>query len=169
LHSFPLDESEEKDLNHLSEYFADIFAAQYISNSSNFYLNHIAFNNSDSHTHPSTSERILVVNDFLSKKCNKTKDFNDVLGALGYEKLKIRYQEIQLDKTDLIKLIPQNIKSKEELHNIFSLGWLLWKNSETNFLANFSVRERYHILNNLIEKSISNYIIINTWEKVSSI
>jgi hypothetical protein len=163
----PQDKEQEIYLNHTMEYFADLFAAQYIDNASNLYLNYIAFSQEDSSTHPATSKRIEVVDKFLSdKKCPEILNFNMVLKASGSPEIKKRYKLIELKKSDFLKLIPQNIKNKEELHYIFKLGWEFWNNSEINFLKTFKNRQKYHIINNLVEKSISNYTITTKWQEI---
>lgn len=154
---------------HKGEYFADLFAAQYINNASNLYLNYIASKDPDTLTHPATSRRISVVNKFLSgKKCVELDEFNNVLSFSGGELLKIRYQGLDLKKSQFPELIPQHIGKKEELHSIFKLGWDFWTNSDKNFLKDFKPRQKYHIINNLIEKSISNFTTMQTWKKLKN-
>lgn len=154
-------------LFHKMEYFADLFAAQYINDASNLFLNHIASDYDDCQTHPATSKRINVVENFLSERnCIELNEFNEVLKISGPTELKIRYKKIDVKKSDFLKLIPQNIKSTNELHYIFKLGWDFWNTSDTNFLKTFESRQKYHIINNLIEKSISNYTITEKWQEI---
>jgi hypothetical protein len=93
-------------------------------------------------------------------------EFNEVLYVSGYADLKIRHKILNIKKSDFLKLIPQSIKNAEELHYIFKLGWDFWNTSESNFLKNFESRQKYHIINNLIEKSISNYTITEKWQEI---
>src|SRR5436190_152401 len=54
---------------HIAEYFCDLFASQYIEGCSNDYLEYITQNQADySSTHPSTPNRIVLVNIHLEKK-----------------------------------------------------------------------------------------------------
>lgn len=150
--------------NHTSEYFADLFAAQYINDASNLFLDCIASKNPDSPTHPATSKRITVVDNFLTGQyCQEKDEFNIVLKASGCDELKIRHSEISLNNSDFVDLVPQIIENDDQLHYIFKLGWDFWIGSETNFLQNFRPRQKYHIINNLMEKSISNYTITEMW------
>jgi len=152
---------------HKMEYFADLFAAQYINNASNLFLNYIASNNPESLTHPATSKRISVVDQFLAgKECSEKDEFNQVLTLSGASKLKNRHENLDISKSDFLDLIPQQINNSHELHSIYKLGWDFWSNSEKNFLKDFKPRQKYHIINNLIEKSISNFTIMETWKKV---
>lgn len=155
-------------LCHRREYFADLFAAQYINNASNLFLNYIAHNSRDGLTHPSTAKRIKVVDDFLSGiTCLEAQEFNKVLAFTGSKLLKIRHKKININSSDFLKLIPQTIKSEEELHYIFKLGWDFWNTSDKNFLRKFSSRQKYHVINNLIEKSISNFTVVQKWQTIS--
>lgn len=158
-----------KEYNHYKEFFADLFAAQYINDASNLFLNYIAYNNLDSYTHPSTKKRIEVVDNFLNELNNpEVLEINSALVNSGNEAFKIRHQKIFLKKSDFLNLIPQKISNDSELHYLFKLGWECWNTSETNFLKKFSSRQKYHIINNLIEKSISNYTITKKWQEISS-
>lgn len=160
-------EQEVEEYNHFMEYFADLFAAQYINNASNLYLNYIAFNNPDCHTHPSTIKRIEMVNSFLSGVyVQEIIEINAALLGSGCEEFIIRHKEIDINKSDFLNLIPQKIKNNQELHYIFKLGWDFWNTSDSNFLRKFKLRQKYHVINNLIEKSISNYTVKQKWEEI---
>ncbi len=87
------------------EYFADLFAAQYINNASNLYLNYIAFNNPDCHTHPSTIKRIEMVNSFLSGVyVQEIIEINAALLGSGYEEFIIRHKEIDINLSSIINI-----------------------------------------------------------------
>lgn len=51
-------------VNHYMEYFADIFAAQYVGNASNIFLDYIAHKVPECFTHPATDKRIEFVQKF---------------------------------------------------------------------------------------------------------
>lgn len=160
-------DAENKEYNHCMEYFADLFAAQYINNASNQFLGYISYNSPDSFTHPSTKTRIEVVDDFLVGKSRPEIDvINTALIGSGFDSFKIRHTEINIRKSDFLNLIPQKICSDQELHYIFKLGWDFWNTSETNFLKKFNSRQKYQVINNLIEKSISNYTITKKWQEI---
>lgn len=164
----PNSEKEFQYYRHKMEYFADLFAAQYINDASNLFLNHIASEQLDSPTHPATAKRINVVNQFLNgEHCKELKEFNDVLKKSGNEELKIRHIEIELSTSDFLNLIPQKLDSIDQLHYIFKLGWDFWNSSDKNSLNQFKNRQKYHVINNLIEKSISNFTIKQKWEEAS--
>lgn len=160
-------------INHLAEYFCDIFAAQYIGINSNIYINYISFQYSDteSYTHPDTKLRMQMVETFLSGNSNRIIDFLNIsTNQLSGEYLKIRFEAIESD--DFYNLIPYEAKSKKELHGIFDYGWRTWINSKDKFIQyngeNFeeiSKSNYYSIINNLVEKSIGNYFINKSWEE----
>lgn len=162
----PNNSIQQKYYSHKMEYFADLFASQYVNDSSNTYLNHIASTASDSSTHPATSLRIDTTNDFLNNESNVIiSEFNEVLTISGLPLLEKRHIEIRIEDCTFQDLYPQKFASKNELHYVFKLGWEIWNNSSTNFLKGFSSRQQYNIINNLIEKSISNYVVQENWEK----
>ncbi|WP_124979098.1 M48 family metalloprotease [Nonlabens xiamenensis] len=161
----PNDDETSRYLNHTMEYFADLFAAQYVNNSSNTYLGYIAPEHPDSQTHPATRSRINVSLDFLNSKSIEIVDeFNKLLHLSSLPLLEIRHSKIDISYCNLTKLYPQNFEDVSELHYIFQLGWDIWEDAENNFLKEFSSRQRYNIVNNLIEKSISNYVVQKNWE-----
>ncbi|MGM9512329.1 hypothetical protein ACS5NO_31635 [Larkinella sp. GY13] len=148
--------------NHLSEYFCDIFAAQYTSETASYYLDYVAGKDIDSSTHPSTVKRIEVVKAFLSDATNNIKDqLNEATDKVLGKTLSVRFSNVSID--DFISLIPCEIKNDAELHYLFILGWDIWLNQRNNF-DGFTLVRLYEIINNLIEKSISNYIIQSKWK-----
>ena len=161
------DDAEIQAHNHTMEYFADIFAAQYINNASNLFLDYISSNTPDSFTHPSTKKRIEFVDKFLNiEKIDLVDEFNLVLSAQSKPLIEIRHKLFDADNSDFNEFIPQQINSDEELHSVFKLGWDFWNNSETNTLNKVPKKQRYYIINNLVEKSISNYIVVSNWNKI---
>lgn len=158
-----------KEESHLMEYFADLFAAQYIGDSSNQFIQRItpSYRDIDTQSHPSTSKRIEITSKFLNNESfDILEEFNKVLSKSGGRIIEKRYNEINTTTSDFTRLIPQNIENEEQLHAIFKLAWEVWLDSETNFLKGFTKRQQYQIVNNLVEKSISNYTILSKWNNV---
>ena len=151
--------------NHYGEFFSDIFAAQYIGEASNFYLHYIAHEAPDAESHPSTNSRIDLVNKFLNG------EQDPILDDLKNATLKITGKELQdrrkiISDDDFKAFIPTNIVSDEELHSIFEMGWKLWMNPIPEFIdKHIGEFDKYRIINNLMEKSISNYMVVNKWNK----
>ncbi len=150
---------------HYGEFFSDVFAAQYIGEASNSYLNYIAYNVPDSSTHPSTNSRIEMVRHFLNCDNDKVLDALKTAAQLITKK-ELRNRRKVITDADFRAFIPTIITNEEELHSIFEVGWGLWLSKVAEFeLKNISKFEKYQILNNLIEKSISNYMILEKWNK----
>ena len=159
---------------HLAEYFCDIFASQYIGFTSNYYLQYITKNsNSISSTHPSTTNRIQVVNDFLNGKDNPiVKIIEKYTNQIANRDLTKRFRDI--DSADFYSFIPLIIEDSEQLHGIFSYAWDIWALGGENFKKMSKVKSDlssdriYKILNNLIEKSIGNYFINIDWQSAAT-
>jgi hypothetical protein len=155
-----------KERRHFEEFFADIFAAMYIGSASNYYLNYIAHNAPDSDTHPATDNRIKVVNDFLGSVST-----NDVLNKIIFATQAITGNKLTIntDKPsdqDFKQFIPAILKTDNQLYSIFEVGWNLWLSEIEEYEKNNIAQEdKYQIINNLIEKSISNYMISEKWNK----
>jgi hypothetical protein len=155
---------------HFAEYFCDLFASQYIADSSNYYLQYITENNNHySASHPSTINRVRVVNDFLSQTDNVIIALiNDAVFKIKQEKLMIRNEEVKPD--DFFNLVPVDIKNAAQLHGVLNTGWKVWlfRQNDLNKSLNdqFANPLRlYSVICNLIEKSIGNFITVNKWRK----
>lgn len=161
---------EEMLYNHLMEYFCDLFAAQYIGLTSNFYLNSISSNDAGAFTHPSNSLRESMVRDFLDGKSNLVIDmFNSILEQTAGRKLVKRY--LSLDSDDFYQLIPLEANSDAELHGVFEYGWNTWLQDFKGFepmlgdVRQIPGGKIYSIINSLMEKSIGNYFIRKAWNE----
>ncbi len=156
-------EQEERE-NHLREHFADVFSAQYIGDKFLNYLEYNAINDGESFTHPSTGARMELIEDFVDQADNKLlNDLKKATKNITGKELKIRYEELN-DETDFFNFIPPIIENDKQLHGLLINGWDIWieKRSSYNEKDPFKV---YTYINNLIEKSISNYMVQNAWNK----
>ena len=151
-------------VSHHMEYFADIFAAQYIGNSLNHFINYIAYNLPASTSHPATDKRLKMVDEFL--KGNFAEPTIALLKGetLNRTKLDLIKRHTDLKTTDFENLIPMEIANLTELHSVFLAGWNFWK-SPSKVIDSFGIDKSYKIINNLLEKSISNFIVLDSWEK----
>lgn len=161
--------------SHFSEYFCDIFAAQYVEKTLGSYLNYLTKGSLKwSESHPSTSNRIELVESFIE---NHKSDFLDLIMNItllaSQKDLKKRFEEFSTN--DFENLIPVEITSAGELHYLFVYGWNLWLSDWSEFeKANemsypLSSNQIYEVINNLIEKSIGNYIVKTNWEKYKDV
>ncbi len=163
---------------HLGEYFSDLFAAQYIGRFSENLLNYVTgplFLHYISDKHPSAKNRSGLVSLFTNgKKSHLIDDLKKATNFTSGKELKIRYPE-DLNYSDFINLIPTDISSGDELSSIFIAAWELYSNYDkqielkNNFLFEMKPSKVYEVINNLIEKSIGNYIVKSNWEKSKNV
>ncbi|MDV4100261.1 hypothetical protein CMT19_04285 [Elizabethkingia anophelis] len=153
--------------NHFQEFFADLFAAQYISDASNQYLIDRAGHDLESETHPAPSRRVEVVDNFLKgENVDVLNGFQEILSPFNKE-LKIRFEQKNADETNFYKFIPEVLESDEQLHYIYKTGWTVWKDRTNPSFTGILERQKYQMLNNLIEKSISSYFLLKGWKDVN--
>ena len=155
----------------LMEYFADLFGAQYVGEN---YLNYLEYScddiNADDPQHPSYRKRKSMYEDYC-----KGPDANIVLKiifekTLALTKHGLTKRYVDLDNKSMLGLVPTTLRSTDEMLSIFKMGWDVYMMGAKEFeKANNLVHplgsdQVYTIVNNLIEKSISNYLIITEWE-----
>lgn len=172
------DDLERQYRNHFSEYFADLFATQYVGKAIAEYLDYYGENQGESETHPSIYDRLGVIDSFVDGEGLLSSDM-DMEGLIEEEvvqklvsysnekmgiELKVRYSKEEISYNDFENFIPPIITSATELHGIFDIGWDIWFYS-CMYYPNLSLEKIYTIINNLIEKSISNYMVMEEWEK----
>ncbi|MDX1955731.1 MAG: dCTP deaminase [Chitinophagaceae bacterium] len=156
--------------SHFEEYFCDLFAAQYTGIGSSVYVTYLGSSSSlSSSSHPSDINREKIVSDFLSGTPNFIiKLLTDAVKKIKGLDLKKRFSDV--DSTDFFNLIPTELNDAQQLHGIFATGWSIWLNRQTELGKKINTTDStkiYSVINNLIEKSIGNYIAINEWIKVN--
>lgn len=148
-------ESEwRKMLHHYMEYFADIFAAQYIGTSCISYLDYIGHNAQDTSTHPSFDKRKNVVESFVNgNQCDEVDFLAKWTKIRSNKELEIRSS--LNNENPLEKNIPVKVNSKSELHGLYIQGWEGWMDGDS------SIRNRFddpikasNRINLLIKRSI---------------
>ncbi len=158
---------------HIAEYFCDLFASQYINDCSNHYLEYITLNQADySPSHPSTINRVVLVKKFIDATPSLIVDRmqETVFGITG-KKLEKRFSLIKSDNFQ--SLVPYDVKDSKELHGLFKYGWSVWlgdwKDIESKAEIKFPLTQVkvYEIINNLIEKSVGNYVVQKEWSSVA--
>lgn len=144
--------------NLISEYFADIFAAQYIGRHKMHLSHYMAGDNGFSYTHPSISARTRAIENFLQPE-NTHDDFikallNETQRITGKE-LKIRNESLILDP--LLARQPYINLNKNQLHSLLQNAWELWENDTSGFRTDPDSMTAYQRINDLLEQSIMNY------------
>lgn len=160
----------------LMEYFADLFGAQYVDNNYLHYLEYLTNDpNADDLSHPSFNKRKNMYEDFC-----KSPDANLVLKLIFEKTLSLtghgltkRY--LDLDNSDMLGLIPSVLNTPDEMLSVFKMGWDVYKTGASeierrnNLTGQLEPDKLYDIVNNLIEKSISNYLTIRDWNKAKAL
>jgi len=147
---------------HYQEYFADLFAAQYVGRSSVEPLNYIAYAalNSDSHTHPSNKKRIDVVNTFLLGSGDPwavevIDNLKKSTLARTTRELKIRNIALSPDENPFETLTSFRMDQPGKVHCLFSLGWENWLNPTSKIQKKYPEPVQcIDAINRLIKQSI---------------
>lgn len=156
---------------HRMEYFADLFASCYCGEASKKSLSAIAPNNPDSPTHPATSRRVSVMDDFLSGRSNPVIDLlQQATSARTGSTLSPRFILPDV-KRDFDDVLTYRINNDDELFGIFSAGWdylfeQLAAASAPWIDENLTALGVESTINDLVEKSIRNYEIRERWSNV---
>ena len=158
-------------LRHRMEHFADLFASCYCGEATNKSLLAIAPNNPDSPTHPATSKRVSVVQDFLCERPNHMVDIlQDALMTRTKKALEVRFSEPSVDCFD--DVLTCRISSDQELYGIFLAAWNYLEKQIEERTATWVTSDSDEstiekTVNDLTEKSIRNYEVTERWNDVS--
>ena len=142
----------------LREYFADIFAVQYIGRHKIHFSQYIAGDNGFDNEHPSTVARTNAINNFLGPEANHDefiKQLRWATEAITGRPLKIR--NIALPKDDLLNNKPCSITDKHQLHTLLQNAWEIWEGNINGYKQDPDMMTAYGRLNSLLEQSIMNY------------
>lgn len=152
--------------NYRMEYFADIYAVSYIGKAYHNFLESFAPNHLACMTHPATSDRLALITKFLNSEADGLIDlFNKALKGLNLPELKINFVEPNIDDC-FDNFRPYTLASDAEVHGIFSAAWLYLEKvlarPEGAWKA-FTEAQIEKTINNLVEKSIRNRMVIERW------
>jgi len=152
---------------HRREYFADIFAASYVGKAYREFLDAFARNNPVSTTHPATNDRLNLINNFLYGTQNNILDlFQKSLTQLSLRQLNINYSVPDVSAA-FDNARPYTIRNEAELHGIYEAGSTYLLQAQTNpknLWTKIEETTKERIINDLVEKSIRNSMIVDHWE-----
>lgn len=155
---------------HTKEFFADLFAACYVGDAISGMLDALAPNAGDTYSHPATSVRTLAIRDFLAGSQNQIVDLcNAALVARSHQPLQPRGTVPDVG-VPFDNMRPCTLRSKSEVHGILpaALQYLKDKSQAPNGLwVHLSEGEITRVINDLVEKSIRNWMISEKWAHVS--
>lgn len=162
---------EQFQRNHRMEYFADIFAAIYTGRCVSTFLEALTgAGQGATGTHPATADRDRMVNDLLGNVNNPILDsLTPVLQQLNLPALHVRYTPMNvIDNFNNMR--PVAVSNTSELHGIFPAAWNYLKDAaelRSGNWRNMPVSEIERVVNNLVEKSIRNRMIVEKWNHES--
>ena len=144
---------------YLREYFADIFASQYIGKTVYTYLLYVNPIGRGTDTHPSSDARIRIVDDFVDKKHTDIELLDSIKEATRLSsKKELERRDEDIDITPFLSLKVAFPTSPKQLHNIFQQIWDLWINQRNNFIkineVPLSNAEIYQHINDLTAATI---------------
>lgn len=154
-------------LNYAAEYFADLFAACYVGDAVAVMIESMAPNAVDSLTHPATTSRSAVVRAFLANEKNPVVDLcNAALTALGKPPLSVRFEQPHV-AASFDNIRPYHVNSTAEVHGLLLAGqqYLAARLQDLSGLwANVSEGEAIRMINDLVEKSLRNWMVREKWQ-----
>lgn len=151
---------------HRREYFADIFAAGYAGKAYREFLSEFARNNQVCLTHPATSDRLALIDSFLSGIQSDIIDlFQFSLSSLGLRKLE-HFFSVPNISGFFDNARPYAIQNEAELHGIFEAASTYLIQVQTQPTSQWNEAgegNSERVINDLVEKSIRNNMIIDSW------
>jgi len=158
---------------HRLEHFADLFAACFVGRSSVAALEAIAGAAAASQSHPSTVQRVAVVEAFLAGRNHPVVDlFQAALKRLQLPELKIVFETVDVtpDFDDARTFTPKNI---EQVYGMFDSAWsylftAIDQNRNPWALPVRKDADVESLTNDLTEKSIRNFAIRQGWNAATS-
>ena len=152
--------------SHRAEYFADLFCAAYAGEAAKGFLEEFFPNQKVSPSHPSSTARYRLMDDFLQGKTNPILTLlQDAMVTRGLPPLSIRFAPIQIDDA-FGNVRPYRLHSDAEVYGLFNAGWRYlmgaWKNASALWV-NLPEEDVERLANDLVEKSIRNRMIEEGW------
>lgn len=154
-------------LRHRMEHFADLFAVSYTGAAFTKFLNALAKNHPVSLTHPATVDRLAIMQDLMDGRSNPVIDaIQMALSKLGCHRLDIRYKTPDIINA-FNNIRTYTIQDDGELHGILGAAWTFLESIERrdrNPWAGIPDQDAGQIINDLVEKSIRNYMTVLKWK-----
>jgi hypothetical protein len=154
--------------SHRQEHFADLFAACYVGRSGIETLQTIAPNALASYSHPSTADRVALVEKLLTGRNDALiQIFQNTMTRLGAGSLATLFKAPNL-KQSFDDVRTYQISDISELHGMFESAWNYLANaldtrSSPWIKLNFTEGDIERVVNDLTEKSIRNMSIRERW------
>lgn len=145
--------------NMVSEYFADIFAVQYIGRHKLHLSNYIAGDNNFSDSHPSTAARTKAILNFLGPE----DQYDDFIKTLRRVTQIVSCRELKkrnapLSDAPLLAGQAYPDISKEQVPTLFHNAWEIWETNKSDFKNKPEPLSAYKTLNDLLDQSMMNFL-----------
>jgi hypothetical protein len=154
------------ELNHRMEFFADLLAASYTGKAIRIFLEQFAPGAPVSATHPSMKDRLDTIDAFLAGEPAPALDiFQSALSGRGLPMLSKRYIAPDV-KSCFWNIRPYRLETDEEVHGILESGWSFLNEPDLQNAmpwSGFDTFDAETIVNDLIEKSVRNRMIVARW------
>lgn len=171
--NFPRESQDKVAKAYAIEHFCDLVAASYVGECVSDYIiqwDHVQI---PQLSHPSASDRVSVTRDFLDDRPNPLVDL--LKEAVARSGLNVRLQR-RYEIPDIIECFsdvrPAVIESIPQLHGLLPAADAFLKQllGDPSFFEGANIasvpRQRHaHLVNDLIEKSIRNFMIVKAWDE----
>lgn len=165
---------EQAQQAHVREYFADLFAVMYLGWAVADYLDEFAQGDTACSTHPATSDRLDILAAALKEEEHPIVD--DLKLAITTQDgvviedftAKFTLPEIG-EQFDDVR--PCNLTSVAEVHGLLQVGRTYLRNamrSRKSPWDEFAEEQVERVINDLVEKSIRNFIVRERWNSANS-
>ncbi|MEW8509185.1 MAG: hypothetical protein AB2598_21100 [Candidatus Thiodiazotropha sp.] len=162
---------QQVELRHRMEFFADLFAASYTGEGIYKFLENFAPGQPASPTHPATDIRLRNINKFLNGKANNILSvFQAALKVRSLPELVSRFESLDIE-IPFAEIRPVNIVSPNQIHGILDAGWTFLGQVIGNRIEQWKDLDGLQaerIVNDLIEKSVRNWMIIEKWNNATA-
>jgi hypothetical protein len=156
---------------HRGEHFSDLFAAAYVGSAIADFLHNLFPEDPSCITHPATVRRLRVIEAFLNGDNHPVVDLiQNTLNRLGLPRLEKRFVKPEFESC-FNNVRPCKLNSDKEVHGLIAYGWNFLKEMQSRSMPPWDTMEAIRIertINNLVEKSIRNKMIVDKWKNASS-
>jgi hypothetical protein len=164
----PVSQNQKRHIanNHRMEYFADLFAASYTGQAYKTFLLDFAKDNLICSTHPATTDRLALIDCFITNQNHPLIGlFQESLSCWKLPKLAIAFSVPDIAEA-FDNFRPYPIKNTAELHGLFEAAADYLNRTlsgSQNPWPETQEAEAERIVNDLVEKSIRNFMITERW------
>jgi len=162
----PATVDRETRTNHLREYFADLFAACYCGRAIKQFLEGIAPEAEASRSHPESYNRFQAIEALIrGTEHSVISAFNQALATRKKPTLRLRYRPVDVSAS-LRAIRPVSLNSVQEVHGVLVSAWEFLDSAAEQAQEPWNCMapgEVERVVNDLVEKSIRNWMVREKW------